>query len=330
MKKSLIVLMVLMLAFTCLFAGCSGGSEEPVATPKTALTPDEPAAPSNKIDIPVNSGREYREMEFGRFPSEEVDDEELIKSLNALADTERDSTTGYYTYDGKQYQKEFVIEKDPETKTDITVIYWFEVNPISWYVLDESDGKIMLIAKKNIDARKFNETLENTNWGISTLRDWLNGMGTYKGETPSFYNSAFTAEEQSIIVTQDITTGANPKYGTAGGDAVKDRVTILSIEDLDQSSSWSEKAFAPGKDDDVSLRACGNTDYALFKGAADEVSYALRSSSWQWLRNMGSYEQNAAYISESGHTMNAGYVVTFNQIGVRPVIVLNADYVTEK
>lgn len=330
MKKSLIVMVVLMLTFTCLFAGCNGGGKEPAATPKTALTPEEPAAPSNKIDVPVSEGREYKEMEFGRFPSEEVNDEDLIKSLNALADTERDSTTGYYTYDGKQYQKEFVIEKDSETKQDVTVIYWFEVNPITWYVLDESDGKIMLIAKKNVDARKYNETLENTNWGISTLREWLNGLGEYKGDTTSFYNSAFTAEEQSIIITQDITTEANPKYGTSGGDAVKDRVTILSIEDLDKSSSWSEKAFAPGEDGDVSLRACSNTDYALFKGAADEVSYALRASSWQWLRNMGSYEQNAAFIAESGITMGAGYVVTFNQVGVRPVIVLNADYVTEK
>ena len=330
MKKSLIVLIALMLTFTCLFAGCNGGSKGPAATPKTALTPDEPAAPSGKIDVSVKEGKEYKEMVFGRVPADEVDDEDLIESLNAIPDTERDGVTGYYTYEGTQYQKEFVIEKDPETKKDITVIYWFEVQPITWYVLDESDGKIMLIAKENVDARKFNETLENTNWGISSLRDWLNGMGEYKGNTPGFYHSAFTAEEQSVIVTQDITTEANPKYGTAGGDAVKDRVTILSIEDLDKASSWSEKAFAPGDDGDVSLRACGNTDYAMFKGAADEVSYALRASSWQWLRNMGSYEQNAAFIAESGITMNAGYVVTFNQIGVRPVIVLNADYVTEK
>ena len=330
MKKSLIVLMVLMLTVTCLFAGCKGGSSEPVSTPKTALTPDEPAAPSNKIDVTMKKSKEYKEMTFGRFPADQVKDEKLIESLNALPDSERDSVTGYYTYNDTLYQKEFVIEKDPETMKDITVIYWFEVDPITWYVLDESDGKIMLISKYNVDARKFNETLENTNWGVSTLRNWLNGLGDYTGSTTSFYNSAFTADEQSVILTQDITTDANPKYGTSGGDAVKDRVTILSIEDLDKSSSWTEDSFAPDKDGDVSLRACGNTDYAIFNGAADEVSYALRSSSWQWLRNMGSYEQNAAFIAESGLTMGAGYVVTFDQVGARPVIVLNADYINVK
>lgn len=330
MKRSLIVLIVLMLTVTCLFAGCNGGDKQPKATPKTALTPDEPTAPSNKIDVSVKKGKEYKELVFGRFPADEVQDKGLIESLNALPDTDRDSTTGYYTYENKQYQKEFVIEKDPKTKNDITVIYWFEVNPITWYVLDESDGKIMLVAKSNVDARKFNETLEDTNWGVSTLRNWLNGMGEYKGETTSFYNSAFTAEEQSIILTQDITTASNPKYNTSGGDAVKDRVTILSIEDLDKSSSWSEKSFAPDEEGNVSLRACANTDYALFKGAANEASYVLRSSSWQWLRNMGSYAQNAALITESGMTMGAGYVVTFDQIGVRPVIVLNGDYVNVK
>lgn len=330
MKKSLIVLIVLMLTVTCLFAGCDGSGAGSKNEPKTALTPDEPAAPSNKIDVSVKEGKEYKELVFGRFPADKVKDESLIESLNALPDTDKDAATGYYTYKDQQYLKEFVIEKDPVTKKDITVIYWFEVNPITWYVLDESDGKIMLVAKSNVDARKFNETLEDTNWGVSTLRNWLNGMGDYKGENTSFYNSAFTAEEQSVILTQDITTASNPKYNTSGGDAVKDRVTILSIEDLDKSSSWSEKSFAPDKDGDVSLRACGNTAYALFKGAADEASYALRSSSWQWLRNMGSYAQNAALITESGLTLEAGYVVTFNQVGVRPVIVLNGDYINVK
>ena len=325
MKKSLIVLIAFIMTVTCLFAGCEKEPEEPVVTPKTALVPDEPAAPSEKVDVSVTEAKEYKEAVFGRFPCDEVIDEDTIKALNALADTDKDSATGYYTYEEKQYQKEIVITKDPKTKTDITVIHWFEVMPITWYVLDESDGRMLLAAKYNVDARKFNETLEDTNWGISTLRDWLNGMGDYKNT--GFYSSAFDAKEQSVILTQDITTAANPKYETAGGDATKDRVTMLSIEDLEKASSWSEKAFVPGEDGDVSLRACGNTEYALFKGAADEVSYSLRASSWQWLRNMGSYAQNAAFISEAGVTMNAGYVVTFNQIGVRPVIALNTEYV---
>ena len=326
MKKTLIVLVSLMLAVTCLLAGCDkGGSGQNEV--KTPLVPEEPAAASDKIDVTVKKTKEYKEMTFGRFPDAQVKNDSLIASLNALADSERDSVTGYYTYEGAQYQKEFVIERDPETMKDITVIYWFEVNPLTWYVLDESDGKILLIAKTNVDARKFNETLEDTNWGVCTLRNWLNGLGDYTGQMTSFYNSAFTAAEQSVILTQDITTADNAKYGTKGGDAVKDRVTILSMEDLDQASSWSEDAFAPNADGEVTLRACANSDYALFRGAADEVSYALRTSSWQWLRNMGSYAKNAAFIAESGVSMGAGYVVTFNQIGVRPVIVLNAEYI---
>ena len=59
------------------------------------------------------------------------------------------------------------------------------------------------------------------------------------------------------------------------------------------------------------------------------TSFVLRTSSWWWLRNTGSYEQNAVYVSENGETALAGYTVSFNQIGVRPVILLDATHITK-
>lgn len=325
MKKSLIVLIAVIMAMTCLFAGCEEEPVEPVVTPKVALTPDEPAAATKNIDVVKTEGKEYTTIEFGKYPATKEDDEEIVEALNKLGDSDKDSATGYYKYEDAEYCKEIEIVKDKETGTDKTIVHWFKVEPIVWNILNETDGKMLVIAAENVDALPFNETAEDTNWGISTLRDWLNGLGDY-ANADSFYNKAFTADEQSVIVTQEISTAANSRYKTAGGDDVKDRVSLLSIEDLDKVDEWSDDCFVADEDGNTFTRACGNTDFALFNGAAPQVSYKLRNSSWWWLRNSGTSSQNAVYVNELGVTQVAGYTVSFPQISVRPTVVLDTAH----
>lgn len=328
MKKSLIVLIAVIMAVTCLFAGCESEPTEPVVTPKVAFVPDEPAAATENVDVVKTEAKEFMTIEFGRYPADELtekNDADLIAALNKLSEDKKDATTGYFTYEDAEYCKEIKIVKNEETGVDETIITWFKVMPITWYVLDESDGKMFVIAAENVSAVPFNETAEDTNWGISTLRDWLNGLGDY-ANTTNFYNSAFNDAEKSVILTQEISTEANPDYKTESGDDVKDRVSMLSIEDLKKCDEWSNDCFVADEDGVVTARSCGNTDYALYKGSAAVISYVARNSSWYWLRNSGSFAQNAAYVNELGITMEAGYTVSFPQIGVRPTLVLDTTH----
>ena len=327
MKKLLFVVLALIIAMTCLFAGCEGG-KEPEPTPKVAGVPEEPAAATKKIDVKEKKSKDYTTIEFGRYPSVELDnkkDAKLIADLNKIEDGQMDKTTGYYTYKDEFYQKEIKMVKDEEG-VDVPEAHWFKVEPIKWIVLEESGSKIKVIAEENVLAVPFNTTTEDTNWALSSLRDWLNALNDSKNAI-NFYNSAFTADEKAVIVTQDIKTENNPQYkDVTSGEAVKDRVSLLSIEDFENNPKWADGLFKENKKDGLTLdRAASNTEYAIFKGAAPAESYDRKNSSWYWLRNSGVNNQYAAYVNEMGTVIPAGYNVGFSQISVRPVIVLDAN-----
>ncbi len=325
MKKSLVLVLTLMLAVVCLLTGCIGNPKTPEPTPKVPGVPEEPAPATTKVDVTEKKGRDYTTITFGRYPKAELDekkDADAIEALGKLPETEMDAVTGYFTYNEKQYQKEILIVKDPETGLDVTEVHWFEVAPITWIVLEDTGDKLFVIAEENVNAVQYNKTPEATNWGLSTLRDWLNGLNEYKNGI-NFYNSAFTAEEKSVIVTQDITTEKNPLHDTASGDAVKDRVSLLSVEQIENSDAWADGLFKADKEDLTLGRAAGNTEYALFKGAAPHISYDRKNSSWYWLRNSGVGEEFATYVDELGNTQEAGYKVSFSQNSVRPTLLLD-------
>lgn len=322
MKKLLSIAFVSVLAVTLLFSGCDKEpTVEPTPVVKTVQTPDEPGTPDGKMDVSMVEAKKSKIATFGNYPNTQVEDEEILNGLNALAESDADATTGYYTYKEEQYGRVATEETDPSTGEKTITYDWFLVEPITWVVLDESDGKILLISENVLDGKKYNETNENVSWGVSTIREWLNGLGDYKTKT-SFYNSAFSAEEQKLIVTQDVTSEKNPQYGTAGGENTKDRVTFFSLADLEKADSWSCDIFTEEEN-----RAATGTDYAHFCGSSEYTTYFLRSSSWWWLRNSGTAENFAAHMDEFGKTIAAGYSVSFDGIGVRPVIVLNAEYV---
>lgn len=322
MKKSLVLVLAFVLAITCLFAGC--GNSEPEA--KVAGVPEEPAAAKNKVDVTQKEGKKYTTIEFGRYPSKELDskkDADLIEKLGGLSDDKKDSVTGYYTYEDKLYQKEIKIVKDEEG-VDTEELHWFEVEPIKWIVLEESDGKMLVMAEQNVMAMPYNSVPEDTNWAVSTLRDWLNNLNDYKGKI-NFYNSAFNEDEKAVIKTQEIKTEANSRYkDVASGEDVKDRVTLLSISDLD-NEEFANGLFEADKEEMTFGKAAGNTEYAIFKGVVAASSYEESNSSWYWLRNIGRDAQNAALVNELGDVILEGYTVSFPRIGVRPVILLDAN-----
>lgn len=321
MKKSLVILLVCILSLSFMLAACGGDPEPEV------YEPTDPAPAATNVAISYKAGTYYTEITFGRYPQTEVTDQAVIEALNGVGAP--DATTGYYKYNDNDYAKVEVEKENKETGEKEIVNYWYIVEPIKWYVLDESNNQILAVSASNLDCMKYNETLRDIDWSKCTLRNWLSSLGEYS--TNGFYTSAFNAEEQSVILTQTHTTENNPRYPqvnekgeTIVPATVKDRVSLLSIEQLEGTESWTVDSFK-----DTALRACPSTEYANRKGAAIMTSYALRTSSWWWLRNTGSYAQNAAYVGESGETALAGYTVSFNQIGVRPAIVLDASHVTK-
>ena len=102
-----------------------------------------------------------------------------------------------------------------------------EPQPVEWQVLSKENGRMLVISRYGLDAKRFDES--SNNWGDSEIRKWLNG---------EFYNGSFASEEKARIKSFN-----------------QDNVFLLSKEE-------AEKYFA---DDDA--RKCKPTSYAKAEGA---------------------------------------------------------------
>lgn len=173
---------------------------------------------------------------------------------------------------------------------------------ISWIILDEKDGKYLVLSEYAIDAKPYEEDGTNITWENCSLRAWLN---------EDFYNEAFSEEEQNRIINSDIPSDENhyfeneEGYSVTAGNSTNDNIFLLSITEV-------ETYF--GKE---SNRICYPT-----KSAID--NYCLESSynhaCWWWLRTPGYNQYNGTYVEDDGDIDYTGSQVICNYYGVRPAM----------
>jgi hypothetical protein len=145
----------------------------------------------------------------------------------------------------------------------------------------------------------------NTTWESSTLRTWLN---------EDFYQTAFSEDEQSAIITTDVVTAANPEYETDGGNATKDKIYLLSYEEvINPLYGFSES----GEKSDT--RCSANTVFA-----GQQKSYASNPSYWL-LRTPGKTLSTVSYVGEDGAVDAKKWLAVSdsNYSMVRPVLHLD-------
>ena len=161
---------------------------------------------------------------------------------------------------------------------------------IEWLVLDEVDGKVLLISKDVLAMKAFNNSVAKSDWETCSLRRWLNN---------DFYNAAFSDEDKGKIIDSVIRNPANPGIGGADKNDTEDRVFIISLDEaLECFSSEEARKAAPAK----SLH--NNNPYAYW-----------------WLRTQGYSEFSSVFVFDSGDINPAGYGVDEkDNIGVRPAV----------
>ncbi|MDO4304555.1 MAG: DUF6273 domain-containing protein [Bacillota bacterium] len=166
--------------------------------------------------------------------------------------------------------------------------------PIEWIVLDEQDGRLLLISRYIIDAKPYHEEYKNITWEQSDLRLWLNEI---------FYEEAFTRKEREQIQKVQLSNPDNPDYGTEGGNDTIDSVFLLSVEEAEQYFSSESKRKARG------------TAYA---------NERWFNPVWWWLRSSGCDNCNAAFVDYYGYVSSGGDHVDFST-GVRPALWVEAN-----
>lgn len=199
---------------------------------------------------------------------------------------------------------------------------------IEWLVLEKEDDRMLIISRYALDWQKYDAKLRDITWEDSTLRNWLND---------SFYNTAFTGEEQEKIVP---VTNENPDsnaffntdyslelenisgyseaiirgWGAMGGNATNDKVFCLSYEEA--------LSYFPSDE----ARKCVPTKYAMSQGVCHDISAGKAEDGtgmcgW-WLRSPGK-GQTMAMVVQSGGYIRGRSQVNSGIYGVRPALWLS-------
>ena len=172
---------------------------------------------------------------------------------------------------------------------------------IEWLVLDIYGDHALVISKYALDCQEYNTITTNTTWETCSLRKWLND---------TFYDKAFSSDEQSAIITTTVSADKNPGHSTNSGNSTEDRVFLLSIVD-------ANKYFSSN-----SARQCNPTDYVIAKGAATSSRYSSDGKeicSW-WLRSPGNLQNRAASVGMDGSLIDIGNIVSRDNCAVRPAM----------
>ena len=150
---------------------------------------------------------------------------------------------------------------------------------IEWLVLDVKGDRMLVISKYALDSKQFNKSSDSVTWEDCAVRDWLNNY---------FVNTAFTSEEQARIPTVTAYVDRNPDYGTLPGNATKDQVFLLSVNEV-------RNYFVLNID-----RQCEITAYAASK-ATSNTQY----TDW-WLRTPGVSQRRFTYVATDGSIKTEG------------------------
>jgi len=140
-----------------------------------------------------------------------------------------------------------------------------------WYVLDRQADKMLILTEKVIKFRPYHHAECEITWETSDIRKYLNG---------EFYDS-FSEAEQTRIIEVTNENADNPWYGTGGGNPTRDKVFLLSIDEVVKyfgdsgqlktrhmypNCDWCKDEFLPWVDDQYNLnrRAVDDTGIVRF------------------------------------------------------------------
>lgn len=101
---------------------------------------------------------------------------------------------------------------------------------IEWLVLDEQDGKVLVISKYILFAERF---ISYHQYDQNKWEKWDNS-NVRKGLNVEFYDNAFSEEEKAMICDTKVSPGKNPYYGIDPGTPTKDKIFLLSVEEIEK------------------------------------------------------------------------------------------------
>ena len=185
--------------------------------------------------------------------------------------------------------------------------------PIQWIILDEQpDGRKLVISRFVLYADTYNASLDKVTWETCGLRKYLNS---------DFYNKVYSPFEKMHIEKTRVAGNDNPRFGTEGGKDTKDKLFLLSLEEVHEYflfETWDDEKWTGTSRalDTKPLGSAGMENYLTWEG--ESPGSIDNSSSW-WLRTPGSIDNRYACIVDAGGSIRQTQTVN-EMYGVRPVM----------
>ena len=213
---------------------------------------------------------------------------------------------------------------------DSTSWHYFRYEPIKWRVLSTAGGQAFLLSDMALDDQMYNNNDASVTWETSNMRSWLNGYGAETNEpkidyrSNSFLQDAFSSAGQQAICTTEVENADNLEYGTEGGNNTKDKIFLLSEQEVYGTKAGSY-GFAEAYDTYDEARGRKSSTYAKAKGVwgyyGDGAGYD--GNCWWWLRTPGDHADITMKVSNYGYVDRFGFNVIINDYGVCPALNLN-------
>ena len=292
----------------------SGGPDYPVPDlGNPVVVPDE-SAPGGMSTV-------WNAVAFGHYPQTEI-----LKEATEKASSVQD---GYAEVNPELYGALEAAAKDAGNKVSLDDVRyvringrWFRCDPIIWRVLEVCDGTALLMADRCLDCVPWHSEYCDVFWETSDLRSWLNGTGA--GDSPyaseSFIGTAFTEDELRAVLVSAVPNDNNYYFGTPCGSGTRDRVFLLSEEEVFSSEKAERYGFRPSDAVADTGRRLAPTAYAVARGAWRSDGDEAAGIGFWFLRTNGYTCDNVVYVGELGFLYNRGIPVTCADAGIVPVI----------
>ncbi len=278
-----------------------------------AVIPDESA--------PDGISTVWNAVAFGRYPQTEILKEASEKDASG---TDRDAEVNPELF--SVLEAAAANAGDDVVRDDVRYIRldvrWFRCDPIIWRVLEVCDGTALLMADRCLDSVPWHSEYCDVSWEASDIRRWLNGTGAVDSPygSGSFIETAFTEEELRAVLVSAVSNENNYYFGTPCGAGTRDRVFILSEEEVFSSDKAERYGFRPSDGTADPGRRLAPTAYAAARGAWRSDGGETRGMGFWFLRTNGYTRDNAVYAGEWGYLYNRGIPVTCADAGIVPVI----------
>ncbi len=200
--------------------------------------------------------------------------------------------------------KNDAVQKLPDASARVGDVVWMGVLPMPWQVLENKDGRLLLISKFAFDCQAYNNTYYRMRWEDSAVCKWLNG---------DFYSSYFTDAEKNTV--HPVYINEDELYTEKTENLPESRLFFLSIDE-------AKKYFRTEEERKARVTIVGRRKI-LWQHFDTYAHWWLRTPSLDSVAGATHVLANGDIALHGGVIVSNGYDRFYDHYGVRPAVYLD-------